>query len=826
MEEKALNRLWAVWMIVLVSLVLGLPANAQDDVIGSSDDEVTLKVARFGVGGAARLGDWVGIQVNLIDNGSSPRDIILRFAVRDADGDETQFDRVITASPGQQLSYWLYGWLPFRDSGDGYEVRAYEGIDTTADGQHEIGYRAGKMLGRTVVRSQTIFPSIALLGVIGARQGGLDQYSVMVKQRPWMPLGHELTLTPSGLTVRSLPDRWQGLSAFDTLVWTEPNLDRSDPNRLTPEQARAIRNWIAHGGHLVVVLPSSGDPWFGSAHPLRTMMPEIKLPSRREGVDLDEYRSLLTESVNMPLPKNASVYRFEPLDDAGPEEAMPILNGPDGECVVIRRLYGAGAVTVVGLDLTHGDLRRLGLPDVESIWHRVLGKRGKVVRADQMTETMTGDTSNRPIRLFDSGIAASIAKTGRAVQGVLFGLGVFAVYWIVAGPGGFFLLKSRGKLHHAWMAFIGCIVVFTALSWIGATALRPKSTNISHTTLLQQVDGQPIARARTWMSIMLPSYGTSLVSLEAPDTGADGFGDGFAEGRLLTPWASPATSGGLTDGYPDNTGYRVEARDPAGFRVPTRATVKDFLADWIGEEQQSWASIAPVSEVGDLSDAALTLTGTVIEGKIRHQLPAAMTDVRVIVVSRQNRLLPPGGELGRNPIARASVYAPVFAGDEWLPGIDLDLNTITTTKRIGENRQVVRDSFFSTAVRKGEDFSGVDLSPAAPLVDRLIMNQMLSQFDPPRYGLQNDPVGDRVARRTQTHGWDMGRWFTQPCVIVIGAIEIQPKDAMVDAMPVPVYINGKRVKASGTTIVTWVYPLAPNPPTSFGIVDQTDQETP
>ncbi len=821
-----MNRLWAVWMIVLVSLVLGLPANAQDDVIGSSDDEVTLKVARFGVGGAARLGDWVGIQVNLIDNGSSPRDIILRFAVRDADGDETQFDRVITASPGQQLSYWLYGWLPFRDSGDGYEVRAYEGIDTTADGQHEIGYRAGKMLGRTVVRSQTIFPSIALLGVIGARQGGLDQYSVMVKQRPWMPLGHELTLTPSGLTVRSLPDRWQGLSAFDTLVWTEPNLDRSDPNRLTPEQARAIRNWIAHGGHLVVVLPSSGDPWFGSAHPLRTMMPEIKLPSRREGVDLDEYRSLLTESVNMPLPKNASVYRFEPLDDAGPEEAMPILNGPDGECVVIRRLYGAGAVTVVGLDLTHGDLRRLGLPDVESIWHRVLGKRGKVVRADQMTETMTGDTSNRPIRLFDSGIAASIAKTGRAVQGVLFGLGVFAVYWIVAGPGGFFLLKSRGKLHHAWMAFIGCIVVFTALSWIGATALRPKSTNISHTTLLQQVDGQPIARARTWMSIMLPSYGTSLVSLEAPDTGADGFGDGFAEGRLLTPWASPATSGGLTDGYPDNTGYRVEARDPAGFRVPTRATVKDFLADWIGEEQQSWASIAPVSEVGDLSDAALTLTGTVIEGKIRHQLPAAMTDVRVIVVSRQNRLLPPGGELGRNPIARASVYAPVFAGDEWLPGIDLDLNTITTTKRIGENRQVVRDSFFSTAVRKGEDFSGVDLSPAAPLVDRLIMNQMLSQFDPPRYGLQNDPVGDRVARRTQTHGWDMGRWFTQPCVIVIGAIEIQPKDAMVDAMPVPVYINGKRVKASGTTIVTWVYPLAPNPPTSFGIVDQTDQETP
>ncbi|MBL4591135.1 MAG: hypothetical protein JKY96_04170 [Phycisphaerales bacterium] len=813
-EDQALKRFWALLIMILVSCIMHSSAHAQDGDAMGIDEEVTLTIARFGVGGAARLGDWVGIQVNLMDNGSSPRDIILRFAIMDADGDETQYDRVITASPGQQLSYWLYGWLPFRDTGDGYEVRAYEGIETS-DSSNIIGYRAGKMLGRTIVRSRPMFPGVALMGVIGPRQAGLDQYSVMVKQRQWMPMGHELTLTATGLTIQSLPDRWQGLVAFDTLVWTEPNLASSDPNRLTIEQARAIRNWVAHGGHLVVVLPTSGDPWFGSAHPLRTLMPDIKRPDRREGVNLEAYRSLLTESRDIPLPKNAAVHVFEPVDDAQRGDAIPILNGADGKCVVIRKLSGSGAVTVVGLDLTHGELRRVGLPDVESIWHRVLGMRGRAVRIDQMSETEIGDVSSRPIRLFDSGIAGAIAKTGRAVQGVLFGLLVFVVYWIVAGPGGFFVLRSRKKQHHAWVVFVGCIGVFTALSWMGATALRPKTKDISHLTLLQQVDGQPTMRARSWMSIMLPTYGSSLVSLVDPDAVDSEFLNAVPSGHLLSPWASPTTSGGLTNGYPDNTGYRIEARNPSGFRVPTRATVKDFLADWFGEEQEKWSMIIPVGEVGDLETPTLELNGTVVDGLVAHGFPGAMTDVRVIVVSRQNRILPPGGKLGRNPISRASVFAPVFTGGKWMPGENLDLNIITTTRRTAANKGIVRDSFFSTAVRKGEDYSGVDLSPAAPLVDRLIMGSMISQFDPPRYGVQNDPVGDRVARRRQTHGWDLGRWFTQPCVIVIGAVKVDPRDASVDGMPVPVFVDGKRVKSSGTTIVTWVYPLASNPPSSY-----------
>ena len=810
-EDDALIRIWALGITVLLGLATAR-AHAQSDAFDpGTDQEVTLKVTSFGVGGTARLGDWAGIQVNLFDNGSTPRTIILRLPLRDADGDETQYDRVVTASPGQTLSYWLYGWLPFRDaSGDGYEVRAYEAIETAITESNPLGYRSGRLLGRTQIMSRAANPSIGFVGIVGANQAGLNQYGVNVAQRSWSPFGHELILSAAGLTIETLPDRWQGLMALDAIVWTESTISRSDPNRLTPEKARALRTWIAGGGHLVVLLPPSGDPWFSTQHPLRSIMPVINRPERREGVDMDEYRTLLTESKDIELPTNAAVQIFTSADAALPGEAMPVLNGADGGCVVIRRSFGSGMVTVVGLDLTHGQLRRVGLPDVEAFWHRVLGQRGPSKRIDQMSEQEKGDAGSRPIRLFDTGVEGAIAKTGRAVQGVLFGLVVFLLYWVVAGPGGFLTLKARSKQHHAWVAFVAATGVFTAIAWMGATALRPKTKNISHLTLLEQVHGQDLARGRSWMSVMLPTYGASEVTLNGPE----GAFEDPVEGRLITPWASPSTSGGLTEGYPDNTGYRVESRDPGSLRVPTRATVKDFRTDWVGTT--NWSMPRPVGAVGDLDEPALISDGRLISGLIRHGLPAPMTDVLVLVVHGQNRILPEGQELARRSIARVSVFAPTFPDDRWEPGVEMDLATVT--EPIGSNRQVIRDSFFANAVRKGEDATGIDTVRAAPLIDRLIVARMLSQFEPPNYGVQNDLVGSRVAQRRMLHGWDLGRWFTQPCVIVLGAVEVTKDAATADGIPAPVYVDGRAIESSGTTIVAWIYPLNPEPPTVYAAV--------
>ena len=80
---------------------------------------------------------------------------------------------------------------------------------------------------------------------------------------------------------------------------------------------------------------------------------------------------------------------------------------------------------------------------------------------------------------------------------------------------------------------------------------------------------------------------------------------------------------------------------------------------------------------------------------------------------------------------------------------------------------------------------------------------LYAQLAPPNLSnIREDPL--RV-KRAETHGWDVGRWFSQPCVIIMGQL--------VDTeSPTPLLVNGQPVKSRGRTVVRWVYPMPDNPP--------------
>ncbi|MFG0245335.1 MAG: DUF4350 domain-containing protein [Phycisphaerales bacterium JB052] len=794
-----------------------LVALGQDDQ--GQGDEIQLNVANFGIGGLAREGEWAGVQVQMQDLGSSSRDVVLRLEIPDEDGDLTQYDRVVTANPGVVQSFWLYCWLPFRSAGSEFTLKAFEAIDQGgSDNPAEIGFRAGRMLGSFQIYNPQIQPgSVGLLGVLGTYQLGLEQYGYTISANPWMLFGHELQRTSSGLTIDNLPDRWQGLRSLDSIVWSTATTASHDPSRLTPEKARAIREWVQRGGHLVVVLQSSGDPWYLGSHPLRTILPAIETPKRLEGVNLEQYRTLITEDAEATMPANAVVYSFTPTSDAEQYEAIPVLKGRDGETVVTRRLLGSGMVTVVGLPLSHGQLRRVGAPDPEAFWHRVLGLRGDVKRLDQMNQQENGDVQRRSLLSFDEGISRAISKTGTAVQGVFFGVVVFVLYWVIAGPLGYAFLKHRKLTQHAWVAFVVSIAGFTTIAWLGATAMRPKRANISHLTFIEQVAGQDIQRTRSFFSAMLPSYGEATLSTIDPENGS-GFGVQDST-NLLIPWGSPDTGSVLGGGFPDNSGYRVQARSPAALTVPTRATVKSFMSDWAGDS--GWGMPYVVSDLGAIEEARLTVDGLVVSGQVAHNLPAPLKDVRVFVISREVPINRVGQEFGRRMIAQATVYAPSFGDLGWEPGKAIELRDITSLDSSG--RRQLQQNYFETAVRYGVDNSGLT-SNRGTLTDRLVAGRFISQFEPPRFGAAtSDPVGDRLATRRVMHGWDLGRWFTQPAIIITGVIEVGKDNASDDAMPTPVWINGKRVPATGTTVVTWIYPLEPAPP-EYPVFERSGEE--
>jgi hypothetical protein len=457
-------------------------------------------------------------------------------------------------------------------------------------------------------------------------------------------------------------------------------------------------------------------------------------------------------------------------------------------------------VTLVGLNLPALQTQSLIQPEV--FWNRVLGKRGRFADERQIGEMqLSGDITSRQEVAIDGDIAGLISKSGRSAAGVLLGFFVFIAYWLVAGPAGYWLLKMRGWHRHAWVAYVGVGVVFTGIAWGGATILRPAKAEVTHLTILDHVYGQPVQRARSWMSVLIPSYGNVELSLE----GAEGTG-GVNAGPVnaIVPWEGLEADGPGV-GFPDARGYVVASRSPGAMEVPARSTVKQVQVDWLGGPV--WRMPAPVPGA-DGAPSKLTLTESRrVSGVLSHDLPGTLEDVFVIVVPGQR---PVTATPGRMIIADASM----FLVREWKPGQTLDLDAATAPPP-------GQDASLRTALRTRLDGmrSSATLIGPAPLDaarawERLALLAMFQHFEPPDFLSERGTLGvgarPALAARTVTHGWDLSEWLSQPCLIVIGHLR-RDAEGRPAAGPVSLTLGGSAVPQSGWTVVRWVYPLSPQP---------------
>lgn len=738
-----------------------------------SAGEVEIGVETFGFAGVVRAGEYAGVRLTLTDRADRVRAAAVRLHLRDADGDTALYERIVTLNPGVTQGVWLYARLPFDfASTDVLQVTVRE-VQTDGD---DDALRIGRQIGvARIAPNRVIDPGDALIGVIGRSRAGLDQYGVSVPTSPLPPTSHEwirVAQLESERLAGSMPDMWLGLAALETIIWTG-----GDPSLLRLEAAEALREWVYGGGRLVIVLPPVGGEWANAAaNPLADLMPEARI-QRREGVSLEPYRALLTESERLPMPERAVVHTFRIAPETAVDRAAPILAAPDGAPVVVRRIVGAGMVTLVGLDVADRDLAtRL---DAQRFWHRVLGYRFDVLSPPEMEELRSGRTgANFTLRdqsWIDGDFGRQIDKTGRAGVGVLLGLAVFAAYLVIAGPGGFGLLKWRNKQRHAWVVFVLTTGLFSVVAWAGARAIRPATVEITHLTLLDHVYGQGLQRARSWFSVLLPTYGEQTVAV----------GDGTESGvwtQAIGPWAAPEFGMGST--FPDARDYVIEARDPASVTVPTRSTVKEFQADWKGAPR--WRT--PLPQDGEIR----LLEGGALAGVLTHDLPAALEDVVVVLVERQFPLENRGE--GGPILARTRSWR---LADSWAPGEALPLDALGAADVTGEYFEALAGS----GQALGGGFAGESLDPRF-LPRRLEMLAFHDVLPPPDYRSMR---GTRMIRQRVAHGWDLSAWFTQPCLIVLG----QTADA---ESPVPLRVDGREVLTRGRTLVRWVYPLPADPP--------------
>lgn len=804
-------RLVLTILLALATVIGARPASAQEGAATGSG-EIAIKVVQLGLGGRLRPGEWTGVQVELTDLGSTLRDVVVRMPIPDADGDPALWQRVVLPNPGVAQRVWLYARMPFTlDTGTVLEIAAYEAERSDEPGGVSQRTRAGRLLGRLPVAMQgAVSPASPLLATVGRAQMGLRRYAVRLGTGNAMPLGHAPSELAEGLSVPALPDRWLGLAGFEALIWSASGSEGT-PGQLEPAQAEAIREWVRRGGHLVVVLPSAGETWTNSAgNPLADLVPPVTI-ERREGIDLSPYGPLLVLEGENRLPRQGVVQILHPAPGAAPEDAGVILAAPDGAPVVVRRQVGIGAVTLVGLDLAAGRLETMGGVDAEVFWHRVLGRRGSLVSADQVLPPLRApDYSQREARWFDGIIAREITGTQRPGRGLLLALIVFALYWALAGPVAFAVLRRRGAAEHSWLAFVLLAGVFTGIAWGGATALKARRISVQHLTILDHVYGQDVQRARAWMSVLLPTYGEQELSVrdEPAGTGTPTWRNAIAA------WDPPALGlgGGGSTGFPDARGYAVEARSPDTIAVPTRSTVKQVQVDWAGAP--AWrmpipAWIGPAAQDGSPPPPPrlVPAEGTrawALEGGLVHDLPGLLENVVVMVVRQQDALA--ARTLPQSP--RLLALADAFRQTApWPAGAVLDLGAATGTparQADGARRTSDARSYFQTLLGEPRTMRFDELDdPWADVHERLVALSFLNLLEPP--AARENPDNSVLALRRATHGLDLSRWFTQPCVIILGELVAAPS-------PVPLRVDGDGVPSAGRTFVRWVCPLPPDPP--------------
>lgn len=774
------------WLVILVLVSAPWLASGQSDSsqADASEGEVSLRLSSAGVGGVVRPGDWAGLQIELSDNGESQREILIQVQSVgqswDADDDTPLYQRAIASNPGRPQRSWLYVRLPHAfGAGDAVQISAYEAVE--GDGPN--GFVSGELLART----QATFPAVLDPGagamlVVGRTPGGLRGYMDRGAGSRGVArtTGHEVTEIWGNLVPTNLPDRWAGLSAYEVIVWTDARV--SD---LTSDRAEALLAWIERGGHLVVGPRSGSGAWYDfRRNPLEPAFPRV---SPRE-IDASLADLLLVRD-GESVPRGLRLSAYD-LDDS--EESIPLLLAQDGSPVVVRRGYGLGAITLVGVDLANGTLADRGLPRMESFWHRVLGWRGtREADADASDDSAVNQSvfAGRELAFLDADVRGEISKSGPAAAGVLMGLVTFLIYLVVAGPLGFFVLKKMDRVKHAWTLYVVTAIVFTGIAWGGAQALRPRIVEIQHLTYFDSVDGSDVSRTRTWASVLLPSYGDARISVP---------------GGIVAAWESPVGGASALQGFPDVRPYAVDGRGASEITVPTRSTVKQVRADWSGES--GWGTIRSVSADGlGSGQLRIDVAGRPV-GTLSHSFPGELENV-VILVNRGQ--LSMGSDPSERFNAAAWVYQLSGAASRWSPGQALDLAEIT---RGSDQGAATAELYFRELARdRGllqvfTDDGTADLQNAP---ERLAAASWISQVAPPDATTDSATI---AALRRETWGLDLGRWFTQPCVIVIGQLSGQTGLAT----PIQIGLDGaspQEIEATtGRTIVRWVYPLPASPP--------------
>jgi hypothetical protein len=811
-------------LVLAAMLIAALPAAAQSDV--------SIVLDQFGVGNAFRPGDSCGIRLKLTSSLTEATPVWVQWEAPNADGDIAENGRSLTLTPGVPALVWLYALLPpDADTTSVWTVRVFEERD--GQRQRELG---GVRIDPRMCNAQKVDLDRGMIAVVGNKHLGLADYNIP-GERLNRPLGaHEDTRIIFGLSPTSLPDRWEGLKPYEAIAWGG---DRDAPSDLSLDQANALREYVSRGGHFIISLPAEGPQWGLGArgqHLLEDLLPE-SAPHRVAAVSLETLLPILSKADTVRGNVETTIRVFKDLKgdfdatDHSTRFFEPLIALNDGRVVVIRRNYGHGWVTLIGIDVANGQLISQGLPQADAFWNRILGRRCDTPTYDEQIKIRDGHRLSRmPGRDLNLGSGKLFMDLtdfpAEAGLGLLLALVLFAMYWLLAGPLGFALLKQYKQTRHAWVVFAACAGLFTAVAW-GTVGLLPKQLSVRHVTYLDRIARPPaessreandpqLSRAVSFFAVRLPGYRPTPITIESTPGQRD----------LLASWSPPPMS---DQKFPNVDRYKVDVgRNPAKFSIPARATATRLYAHWTGGLDSHWGGMISYDP-----EYPVQVVNGELRGRIINDLPGELINYTLIWVksNRPRRLTYDSNrEGGQQPwVSESQSGIMLNAGDSWrwdannnplTPGGSLDLASFT--KAQGTPLSIMIERRYIDGYKQS-DVAALTTAHVSE-TDRRNYMEMLSLFQmmkPPTYlkgpDAKQDP--DTVTmHRELGRELDLSTWLTRPCLILIGYLENSE-------CPVPLRLNNDDgpPPSDGVTIVRWIYPLSLDEKEAFSEVFEEEE---
>jgi len=750
-------------MVMLLTLaVLTPPLHAQDtpSSLPASGVLIERDSLRLGFNQKFRPGSWMPVQVSFNNTLARAAKVRLELLVPDADRDMARYQRIVTLTPqrsGQRV--WIYAMAPVStDHRSQWRLQALD--DET-----------GRLLDYKdiVVGERFLSLTDTTVGIVGGAMMGLDPYTSNATQ-------HEAIHFVRGLQPEHLPDRWHGLSMFSSLIWTS-QVNPAGP-MVTPDIARAIRQWVYRGGHLVIILPVAGNAWPGS--PMADLLP----PATDDL--LHEVSPLFLGTSRLPPEQiqNISVRRFEP----GPG-VTPVLFLNDDPWVIAHRL-GRGRVTLVGVDLSDPRLTQMGLPSSGrwTPWSDIMGWRGPALPESYIKSEMDAGRMNRPDQrnALTPGqfIAPKITMHETAAPQLLLAIMVFVIYWIIAGPTQHIVLKSRGMVRHAWLGFVIIVLAFAIFTWTSAWFLRPTRTEARHFSVLTATQGSSQSHVHSWLSLYVPVHGQVDVRLESP--GASSLTAAGSASNAI--WSTSLGGETSESAFSDSRTYAVDATSPQQVNFSYRSTAKQLELDYLGDlpaPARVSSEAAASTDAGQISwqtaQGLLTVINGWPTGELKHQLPGSLH--HVTVVFNDGRKLP-NGQL------RPPTYW--LYTKPWEPGEALQL-----AGNPGNTQPLVTGIAPAWAGRL------VDLTRRFSNADDMEQIELLTFFSmlpPPDYLDVSFRAPVRTYQRPLGRELDLTAQSQMRCVIITGLLRDAP-------LPAPLQVDGEVVPSRGDVAVRWIFPL-------------------